>query len=118
MLEYLLIMGGIWLALFLFQPVIAHMDAIKWCDIKYSGDRARRAETYAQLNALHQQSELYQQMKKEKTAKHSNRKPSPNNHKARRARKRKPLQEAYAAEQRRLAEAEKLKVCKVEVVDP
>lgn len=103
MIEYFLIMGGIWLALFLFQPVIAHMDAVKWCDIKYSADRAERAETYARLNALHQTSPVFQQMKKEKAAKHANRKPSPNSHKARRARKRKPLQEAYAAEQRRLA---------------
>ena len=99
-------MGTIWLLLFLGQPIVAYMDAVHACDLKYATDRRRRAEVYEELNALHQESEIFRKMKREKAEKkQTKRKPSPNNSKARRARRRKPLQEAYAEKQRRLANA-------------
>lgn len=117
MIEFLLVMGGIWLLLFLGQPLVAYMDAMHACDLKYATDRRRRTEVYEELSALHQQSEMYQRMKEEKKKKYPNKKPSPNNAKARRARRRKPLQEAYAEKQRRLADERNQRAGSVEVLE-
>lgn len=114
MIEYLIFMGIIWLLLVLCGPLVAHFDAIHACDMKYAADRAYRAEVYEELASMHRQSPLYQRMKEEKKVKGKNRRPSPNNHKARRARKRKPLQEAYQkklAEQQKLAEGTRPELC-------
>jgi hypothetical protein len=69
MIEYFFIMGGIWLLLVLFEPVVAYFDAIGECDRKYAADRAHRAEVYEQLAAMHRQSPVYQQMVRQKNVK-------------------------------------------------
>lgn len=69
MLNFILVAGIVWLLLTLFEPLVAYFDAKAECDRKYAPDRARRAEIYEELAAMHRQSPLYQQMVQQKNVK-------------------------------------------------
>jgi len=80
MLNFILVAGIIWLLLTLFEPLVAYFDAMAACDRKYAPARARRAEVYAELAALHRQSPVYQQMARQKKAKSTCGKQKKNKH--------------------------------------
>ena len=79
MFNFILVAGIIWLVLTLFEPLVAYFDAMSACDRKYAPARARRAEIYAELAALHRQSPVYQQMSRQKKAKNTGGKQQKNN---------------------------------------
>ena len=79
MFNFILVAGIIWLVLTLFEPLVAYFDAMSACDRKYAPARARRAEVYAELAALHRQSPVYQQMARQKKAKSAGGKQQQNN---------------------------------------
>ena len=83
MIQFVLVMGFIWVVLTLFEPLVAYLDAGKACDQKYAFDRFKRAQSYEEMAASHRASPLYQQMKEEKQL--SKRKLRRKEYKARRA---------------------------------
>lgn len=66
MIQFVLVMGFIWVVLTLLEPLVAYIDAGKACDRKYAFDRIQRARTMEEMAASHRASPLYQQMKEEK----------------------------------------------------
>ncbi len=83
MIQFVLVMGFIWVVLTLLEPLVAYIDAGKACDRKYAFDRIQRARTMEEMAASHRASPLYQQMKEEKQL--SKRKLRRKEYKARRA---------------------------------
>ena len=66
MIQFVLVMGFIWVVLTLFEPLVAYLDAGKACDRKYAFNRYKRAQIYEEMAASHRASPLYQQMQEEK----------------------------------------------------
>lgn len=66
MIQFVLVMGLIWVVLTLFEPLVAYLDAGKACDQRFAFDRYKRARSMEDIAASHRASPLYQQMKEEK----------------------------------------------------
>lgn len=84
----LMVFGAVaWLLLTLFEPLVVYFDAKAACDRKYAPERARRAEIYEELAAMHRQSPVYQQMVQQKNVKSAGGRQQNNNKKKGRAQK-------------------------------
>ncbi len=79
MFNFILVAGIIWLLLTVFEPLVAYFEAKSECDRKYAPARARRAEIYEELAAMHRQSPLYQQMVQQKNVKNTGARQQRNN---------------------------------------
>ena len=76
----LMVFGAIaWVLLTLFEPLVVYFDAKAECDRKYAPERARRAEIYEELAAMHRQSPVYQQMVQQKNMQNTGGKQQNNN---------------------------------------
>ena len=52
-LDFILVFGGIWLLLTLFEPIVSWMDAGSACDHKYAFDRWYRDRRYKEIEEQH-----------------------------------------------------------------